>query len=166
MEERTNKYHWNPSKTVDGVTYTSILRHTPKADQRMFYYKPLFERAKALVMPEIFNPEYLAMEQGEGVTYWQSVEADKRMKINITPAVPNTSNPTEQTTGDAVTADVVAVLFDKDALMTNFQFEGADTTPVEARKKYRNTWYHNMKNAINDFTENGVIFIMDDSYLS
>lgn len=165
MEERTNRYHWNPSKTVDGVTYNSIMRHTPKADQRMFYYKPLFERAKAMVMPEIFNPQYLSLESGEGVTYWQSVEDGKRMNIDVTPAIPNVSNPAEQTAGANQKASVVALIFDKDALLTNFQFEGADTTPLEARKKYRNTWYHNMKNAINDFTENAVLFIMDDSYL-
>lgn len=164
LEERTNKYHWNPSKTVDGVTYTNILRHTPKADQRFFYYKPIFERAKAMVMPEIFNDEYLKLEQGEGVTYWQSTS--DRMSIDITPAIPNTTNPAQQTTGARQQAKVIGFLFDKDALITNFQFEGADTTPLEARKKYRNTWYHNAKNAINDFTENAVLMIMDDSYLS
>lgn len=170
LTERTNLYHWNPTKVVDGVSYTNILRHTPKADQRLFYFKPLFQEAKAMVFPEIFNPDYIDMPNGEGVTYWQAIqdaEGDARMKINIKPAIPNTANPAEQTqASEAVTANVVALLFDKDALITNFQFDGADTTPVEARKKYRNTWYHNSKNAINDFTENGVIFVMDDSYLS
>ena len=165
MEERGVNYHWSPSKTVDGTTYTSLLRHTPKADQRFFYYKPLIEKAKAVVMPEIFNPEYLTVDQGEGVTYWQSNKA--RMEINCKPAIPNTSNPAEQTAAaNAVNANILGVLFDKDACITNFQFNGADTTPVEARKKYRNTWYHNAKNSINDFTENGIIFIMDDSYLA
>ena len=57
---------------------------------------------------------------------------------------------------------VVGILFDRDAIITNFQFEGANTTPIEARKKYRNTWFHNQKNAINDFTENAILFIMKD----
>ena len=165
MEERGVNYHWSPSKTVDGTTYTALLRHTPKADQRFFYYKPLIEKAKAVVMPEIFNPEYLAVEQGEGVTYWQSNKT--RMQIYVKPAIPNTSNPAEQTyAANAINVNVLGVLFDKDACITNFQFNGADTTPIEARKKYRNTWYHNAKNSINDFTENGIVFIMDDSYLA
>ena len=85
------------------------------------------------------------------------------MAISVTPAIPDTSDPSEQTTGSAVALDcVIGVLFDKDACITNFQFNGADTTPMEARKKYQNTWYHNAKNAQNDFTENGVIFIMED----
>lgn len=172
MTERTKLYHWSPNKTVDGVTYNTILRHTPKADQRMFYFKPLFEEAKAMVFPEIFNPQYISEQNGEGVTFWQAIDEDGgtnngRMKINVKPAIPNIANPAEQTTpNDAVEAEVVAVLFDKDALVTNFQFESSDVTPLEARKKYRNTWFHNMKNAINDFTENGIIFVMDDSYLA
>ena len=51
---------------------------------------------------------------------------------------------------------------DEDALMTNFQLERADTTPLEARKHYRNTWNTFMKNIIDDPSENAVIFIMAD----
>jgi hypothetical protein len=47
-------------------------------------------------------------------------------------------------------------------MMTDMQLEDADTTPVEARKKYYNTWWTFAKNSINDFTENAVIFIMAD----
>ena len=161
LTEPTVNYHWNPSKTVDGVTYTDIIRHTSRENQRLFLYSPIWKRAESLVLPQIFNPEYLARPQAEFVTYWQN--QNNRMAISVTPAIPDTSDPSEQTTGTAVALDcVIGVLFDKDACITNFQFNGADTTPMEARKKYQNTWYHNAKNAQNDFTENGVIFIMAD----
>lgn len=161
MTERTAQYHWTPSITRDGVVYDKLLRHTPKADQRCFLYQPLFTEAKAQVFPEIFNPEYLSVDNYEGVTYWQSQLT--RPAIDVTPAIPNVSNPAEQTAGNNVKLDyVVGILFDRDAIITNFQFEGADTTPIEARKKYRNTWFHNQKNAINDFTENAILFIMKD----
>lgn len=161
MTERTAAYHWSPTVVRDGVTYSTILRHTPKKDQKVFLYKPLFTQAESMVLPEIFNPQYLDLENYEGVTYWQSQQ--NRASINVTPAIPDTSDPTEQTAGSTVNLGyVVGILFDRDAILTNFQFEGADTTPVEARKKYRNTWYHNMKNAINDFTENAILFYMAD----
>lgn len=161
LEEPTANYHWSPSKTLDGTTYTTIIRQTKKEDQRLFLFDPLFKRAESLVLPQIFNPDYLARPQGELVTYWQA--QNSRPSISITPAIPDVSDPSEQTTGNAVALDyVVGVLFDRDALMTNFQFDGVDATPIEARKKYQNYWYHNMKNAINDFTENGIIFIMED----
>lgn len=161
LEEPTTNYHWNPTKTIDGVTYTDIIRHTPKADQRLFLYSPIFKRAESLVLPQIFHPDYLDRPNGELVTYWQN--QNDRMAVSVTPSIPDVSDPSSQKTGTAVALEhVVAVLFDKDALVTNFMYNGSDTTPLESRKKYRNTWYHNQKNAINDFTENGIIFIMKD----
>lgn len=47
--------------------------------------------------------------------------------------------------------------------MTDFQLESANTTSLEARKGFRNTWLTFARNAIDDPTENCTIFIMDDS---
>ena len=57
---------------------------------------------------------------------------------------------------------VVAFLYDRDALMTDYQLEDAIDTPVEARKRYINTWWTFAKNNINDISENGVLFYMAD----
>ena len=163
MEERKSLYHYNPVKTIDGVEHKYILRHTPKADQRAMLYEPFFIEATANVLPTIFNPEFLKVENYEGVDYWQSATEDsKRASINVTPAIPDATTG-EQKAGDNVSLDyVLGVLFDKDAMLSDFQFESADSTPLEARKRYRNIWFHNSKNAICDFTENMIIFIMKD----
>ena len=58
---------------------------------------------------------------------------------------------------------VVGLITDVDGMMTDFQLETANTTPLEARKGYRNTWLTFEKNAITDPTENAVLFFMDDS---
>ena len=58
MTERSVQRHYAASKTVDGVQY-SILRHTPRDLQRLLLFSPLFRKAEALVLPEIFNPDYL-----------------------------------------------------------------------------------------------------------
>ena len=160
MEERTALYHWSPEKVVDGVTYNKILRHTPKSAQRCFLYQPLFTEATANVLPTIFNPQYLAVENYEPVTFWQNQQ--NRALISVTPAIPDPATGSQKAGAEVDNLFVVGVLFDKDAIMTDFQFESANSTPIEARKKYRNVWYHNVKNAINDFTENGIIFIMKD----
>ena len=160
LTERTDMYHNPMAKTVDGETY-SILRHTPYSRQHVYLYTPLFREAEALVLPEIFHPDRLDIEkQYEGVTYWQSV--DNRAAINVTPAVYDATTGT-QTAGTAVDLDyVVGMITDEDGLMTNYQLDRADTTPLEARKHYRNTWNTFMKNIIDDPTENCVIFIMED----
>ena len=163
MTNRSAKYHWSPAKTVGEKSYT-LLRHTPKDKQRTILYSPLFVEAEANVFPEIFNPEYLNIEtQYEGLTYWQSI--NEPASIDITPAIPDVAGTASgaQGVGSEVKLDyVVGMIFDEDAILTDFQFEDALTTPMEARKRYRNIFWHWSKNAINDFTENCVVFIMAD----
>lgn len=160
MTYRSAKYHWSPSKTVGGQSYV-LLRHTPYDRQRVMLYQPLFTEAEAMVLPEIFRPEYLDINtQYEGVDYWQNFNAGAA--VDVVPAIPNTAG-TAQTVGAEVKLDyVVGMIYDADAIMIDYQLEAASTTPLEARKHYRNMWWSFSKNAINDFTENCVIFIMAD----
>lgn len=162
MEERDIAYHWDVPKTVGGDTY-HILRHTPKDRQKLALYAPFFNEAKALVFPEIFNPQYLSVDNYEGVTFWQA--KSNRMGINITPAIieadPTDPDYGKQKAGSAVSIDyVIGCLFDEDAVLAEMQMERADTTPLEARKHYRNTWNTFAKNAISDPTEKFILFYM------
>ena len=159
MTNRSENFHWTPTKTIGGVTYP-LLRHTPASKQRLFMFEPLFRRAEAMVMPEIFNDSYLSKPQYEGIEYWQC-ENDPSA-VSVTPAIPDETTGL-QIAGSAVALDyVVGLLFDEDACMTDFQLDRADSTPLEARKLYRNLWMHFAKNGINDFTEKAVLFIMAD----
>ena len=155
---RTTSYHWSPTR-VDGL---ELLRHTPKNKQKLFLYSPLINASKAMVLPEIFNPQYLSIENYEGVDFWQSF--DTPMGLNIQPAVPGTGgNAGTQVQGNAVSLDnVVGFLFDTDALMVDFQLDAANTTPLEARKRYMTTWYSMARNAICDYTENMILYYMAD----
>lgn len=158
LTNRSLKYHWSPSKTINGVTY-NLLRHTPKSKQKLIMYRPFWIDAESLVLPEIFNDQYLKIENFEAVDFWQDELVPAG--INITPAIPDTADPTTQTAGTAVALDyVLGVLYDEDALMVDYQLDSSYSTPVEARKQYRNIWWHFKKNAINDFTENGILLYM------
>lgn len=159
---RSANRHWNPPKTDHLGNSLVLLRHTPKSKQKFIYYSPLFTEATAMVLPEIFNDKYLPMPNGEGVTYWQSI--NKPSEINVTPAIPDTTNLTgTQIAGNAVNLKyVVGVLYDEDAIMVDYQLDRSATTPLEARKNYRNMWWSFSRNAINDFTENAVLFYMAD----
>ena len=159
MTERSSKYHWSPKKAVNGTSYT-LLRHTPKDKQRCMLYAPFFTVAKASVYPEIFNTQYLDMDkQFEAVNFWQSIDTPEA--INITPAIPDVTLAGGQTAGDAVSLKyVLGCLFDEDALMVDYQIESAESTPLEARKRYRNLWWTFKKNSINDFTENFILYYM------
>lgn len=154
MTEYSQLYHYNPTKNIDGVNYY-LERHTSKAFQKSILYGPLFTKAKANVFPDIFNTQYLDIKSNELVSYWQDIK--KPESISITPALP------EGNVTSAVSIPyVVGVLFDKDAILTDTQWEDSSVTPLEARKKYRNMFWDFSYNAISDLTENCIIFIMED----
>ena len=160
MENRSVKYHWSPTKTVGGVSYV-LPRQTKKEDQRMLMVASFWNDAEALVLPAIFNDQYLKLDNFEKVDYWQNI--NDPFAISVTPAIPDTSDPTEQTSGSAVTLSyVLGLLYDKDAMMVDFHLEDVTSSPLEARKHYRTIWNTINKNPINDFTENAVLFYMAD----
>lgn len=160
MTNRSLNYHWSPAKQVGGVDYY-LLRHTPKDKQKLFLFAPMFTKAQSYVFPEIFNPQYLKMENYEGVNFWQNENDPSAIKV--TPAIPNVASPGSQTAGSQVVLDtVVGVLFDEDALMIDYQLDTALSTSVEARKHYRNVWYTYAKNSICDFTEKAILYYMED----
>lgn len=164
LENRSARFHWSPAKTIGADSYT-LLRHTPKSRQRLILYKPFMTMAEATIMPEIFNPQYLDIKNAEFVNFWQADAGDilKNAEINVTPAIPNVSTPGSQTTGTAVNLKYfIGALYDADAIMVDYQLEDALATPVEARKRYYNMWWSFQKNAIADFTENGIIYFMAD----
>lgn len=157
LTNRSIKAHWSPEK--EGY---ALLRHTPKDRQRLMLYNPLMIKTQAYVFPELFNEQYLNMDNYEGVMYWQNENDPSAIKV--TPAIPDTTGATgTQTAGDPVSLDyVVGMLYDVDALMVDYQLERSASTPLEARKGYRNLWWTFSKNAINDFTENAIIYVMED----
>ena len=157
LEERSKKYHDPMTVTEGGVEY-NVLRYTPRGKVKAFWFDELWKDAKTRVMPSIFNKEYINPEMGEKVQYWQSNKNDDdRMKIKCKPALPDGA------VSENVELDIVlGIIFDEDALASINQFTGAFTTPVNARKLYTNTFYHYKFGSVQDYTENSIIYIMND----
>ena len=128
-----------------------------------------------MVMPEIFNDQYLDFnKQFEAIDYWQTMSMDDQEKAqaDVKITVPGwLENLILNTTGSSDTAFtwkpdyILGCLYDKDAVLTDFQFETARTTPLEARKNYINTWMDFGMGAIGDPTENFVVFVMSDNVI-
>jgi hypothetical protein len=157
-------YHAAPVKTMADGDHV-LLRHTPKSEQRLMMYGPFWKKARAIVMPEIFNTEYLQEPNFESVEFWQSY--NNRSAINLKVTVPGwleslmTDGETTQDTSVTINeAYILGVLFDKDSVMTDYQYESSRSTPVEARKNYRNIWYDFSKNSIVDPSENCIVFYL------
>ena len=171
MAKRSVYFHATPALTLADGDHV-ILRHTPKSEQKMLMYGPFWNKAKTMVMPEIFNDEYLKTENFEAVDYWQNIsmnDADKA-SVNLQVTIPAwLEDLIANTTGSSDTAFtfnpdyVLGCLFDRRAVMTNFQLEAARTTPVEARKNYLNTWFDFVKSNICNPTQNFVLFVMSEN---
>ena len=157
---------YTDSQSVDHV----ILRHTPKDKQRLMFFGPFWNRAKSMVMPEIFNPEYIDMGNFESVDFWSanSTDIDTRALVNVKVTVPGwLEDLIANTTGSSDTAYtasdiyVLGCLFDVDSVMTSYQLETVEPAR-EARKGYITDWYTFARNAISDPTENFIVFTMED----
>lgn len=161
MEEASTAFHLTPVKHKDdGTTALQLLRHTPKSMQRLFLLRPLMLDAEAQVLPEIFNDNYLKIENYEGVNFWQDL--NNPGSVSVTPNQFNATTGASET-GAAVTKPyIVGLMFDRDALATNYKVDDVVTTPVNAAGDYYNTFYHWCKNYLDDFTENSVLFYMED----
>lgn len=161
MTYRSVAFHHAPA----GPNGEVLLRHTPKDKQRFICYNPFWLKARAMVMPEIFSPGYLTEPQMETVDFWQSFTDGPAIKV--TPAIPDFDSTSgtygTQIAGSAVDLSyVLGILYDEDAIMTDFQLESSLTSPLEARKAYRNVWLSISRNALNDLSENSIIFTMED----
>lgn len=153
MENRTALFHDPMTKNVSGTNYY-VLRFTPKADQRLIYNKRLFNVIK-MSLAEIFNPDMLAGPDGEGVQYWQSTE--KPFSIDVVPALPDGA-----TSSEVKLDNVLCILYDRDALMSSNAYTGTLSTPIHARKGFRNEFRHMLYSLCNDFSENAIIYYMSD----
>ena len=127
----------------------------------MLMVSSFWNDAEALVLPAIFNDQYLKLENFEKVDYWQNI--NEPFKVSVTPAIPDTSDPSAQISGSAVTLSyVLGILFDRDFMMTDFHLEDVSSSPKEARKHYRTVWNTINKNPIIDFTENAILYYLAD----
>lgn len=162
MEKDTDLFHLTPVKTDDSGGTLQLLRHTPKTEQRLMMLAPFMYDIEKFVMPEIFHDGYLRMENYEAIPYWQSAEAGKEGNINVTPNQLKVSNGTTETGKAVTTPYIVGLLYDRPACVSCFRVEDVIPTPYNAAGAYYNTYYHYANDFQNDFTENGILYYMED----
>lgn len=152
MSERSNKYHMN-------LANKNIMRHTPEDRLKMYVLASDMNNIQTSVLSSVFNPDKLRMIDHETVNFWQSIDAPA--DIFVKPSW-TASNGNIQSANEAVkTSNVFAVLFDEEAIGQTTFNQSVDVSPYNARGKYYNTFFHFTERYWNDFTENGVVFLLD-----
>lgn len=160
LEESTDLWHLVPECTDDNGNKLTLLRHTPKSEQKLLLYQPLINDAKSWVYPAIFGPGYLDFGSYEGVNFWQNI--NDKSAVSVVPSQFDVDTA-QQVKGEPVHLDyVVGLLYDRRALATVYMQDSVYTTPFNTKGEYYNTEHHWKMNYIQDPTENAILFYMND----
>ena len=166
MSERGHSFNFSP--TIGG-SKAYIERHTPKNRLKAYFIASEFNRIQAMAISEVFNKDELRMIDFEPINYWQSIADPYHIDAEVTvndAAVNITSATTDDLTTDSIDTKtdgtpVLGVLFDDEAIGISIVSEGVYTTPLHITGKYWNSAYHFNTRILNDFSENGVVLMLD-----
>lgn len=163
MAKDTELFHLTPAKTDDLGNTLHLYRHTPKDEQRLCLLAPLLYDAEANVLSQVFHDGYLKLDNYRRIVYWQSAESGKEGNINVTPNQLNVADGTTITGAAVTTPYIVGIMYDRAALMSTYHLDRTITTPDNAGGAYVNTYYHWANDYTNDFTENAILYYMEDA---
>ena len=152
LTERSQIFHLN-------VTGKEIQRHTPYDRQILFMFAPYLRQMEARVLSGTFNEGRLAYKGFELVNYWQAI--NDPLKVQGTPVYMGADGGLITAESDVTVDNIFAVVADEEALGVNRRVERTIPTPLNARGRYVNYWYHWVFDSFVDYTENAVVFTLD-----
>lgn len=152
LTERSEVFHTN-------VTGKAIQRHTPEMDQRVYLYAPSKFGIESRVLADTYHDNYLSLAQHEAVNFWQSIKTPDT--INVKPTWMKADGTLQSATNAVVQANVFGVIFDREAMGYTTVNQWSSPAPFNAKGGYTNVFYHFTDRHWNDFTENGIVLLMD-----
>ena len=152
MTERSKKFHTN-------VTGKEIMRHTPLSKQKLYLLAPQQYLMETSVLSDLFNDKYMKMTDLELVNFWQNI--DKPADIDIKPIYMDKTGSLKQPTASIKEPQLFGVIFDEEALGYTTVNSWSAPTPFNARGGYHNIFWHYTDRYWNDFTENGVVLLLN-----
>lgn len=151
MEERSSIYQVN-------ITGKPINQHTPKERQKLYMLADYVNRMDAEVLSTTYNEKYLQIGDFEEVSFWQSISSPD--SVQVTPSYMNTSGAITAGTAQSL-SKVFGVLFDEEAVMTQEINQWNAPTPFNVAGGYTNFFFHKSDRYLNDFSEKGVVLLLD-----
>lgn len=140
------------------VTGHELNRHTPFERQKVYLLNWLLNNIDARVLAETYNYKFLEFADVEAVNYWQAIQDPDQ--VSITPTVLKADGSLD--TGNAVTqSNVMGVIFDEEAIGITVMNEFTGLTPLNVRGEYWNQYFNYVIRYFNDFTEKGIVLLLD-----
>lgn len=152
MSERSDMYQIQ-------ITGKEITRHTPRNRQRVYLYAPLLAEVSSRVLADTYHDNFLRYADVESVNFWQAIGTPDT--INAAPVFLKTDGTLNTSTGATTVSKIFGVIFDEDALGYNVFGEHTNMTPLNARGDYWNVFHHFNMRYWNDFTEKGIVLLLD-----
>ena len=152
LTERSEIFHTN-------VTGKPIKRHTPESEQRVYLYAPSKFGIESRVLADTYHDNYLSMAKHEAVNFWQSIKTPDT--INVKPTWMKADGTLQSATDAVVQAGVFGVIFDREAMGYTTVNQWSSPAPFNAAGGYTNVFFHFTDRHWNDFTENGIVLLMD-----
>lgn len=143
------------------LTNYTIIRHTPKDRMKFYLYTDLVNKINSEVYSTVFNPDFLKLVDFERVNFWQS--ALDPSTINNKPVMLKKDGTLSSGVEVVTISNVFGVLFDEEAAGYTTVNEWSQPSPFNASGGYYNQFWHFTDRYWNDFTENAVIFYLEDS---
>lgn len=154
MTERSYLYHINLTDA------NPIPRHTPYANQRMVLLGGYMNKITSQVLASIYHDDKLKLAKYNKVNFWQSIETPGA--INLAHAnVLNPANFEIKKTGAVSQGNILGIIFDEEAMGYTIVNERTTVTPFNAKGCYYNQYWKGAYRYWNDFTENGVVLVLD-----
>ena len=142
------------------LTNYTIIRHTPKDRMKFYLYTDLVNKINSEVYSTVFNPDFLKLVDFERVNFWQSPLDPS--SINIKPVALKKDGTLINNSQGISISNVFGVLFDEEAAGYTTVNEWSQPSPFNAKGGYYNQFWHFTDRYWNDFTENAVIFYLED----
>lgn len=142
------------------LTDYTVIRHTPKDRMKFYLYTDLVNKINSEVYSTVFNPDFLKLVDFECVNFWQS--ALNPSTINTKPSILKKDGTVVLAGTPTNISNVFGVLFDEEAAGYTTVNEWSQPSPFNARGGYYNQFWHFTDRYWNDFTENAVIFYIED----
>lgn len=153
MTERSEKYHMN-------INGKEVVRHTPMRNQKVYLYAPADFETTSMVLADAYHDNFLKMADHESVNFWQSIDVPDELDIQPIYLDVNTGGLTAASQSTNIT-NIFGVIFDEEAVGYTVVNESVDVTPYNAKGRYWNQFWHFTDRYWNDFTENGVVLLLD-----
>ncbi len=123
-------------------------RFTPKEHQHLKVLTSFQRTLETQMQSGAYHDGYVKLNGFSKVNHFQSAQTPDSISVI-------TSN------GPTPVTDIIAVMYDSEALGIFNKEEAVETSPYNARGRYQNTFYHFKEMYFNDPSENFILFTLD-----